>query len=74
MSRFSGTYHARASARPAIPPAIKWVLSGIFSLGADGAGVLVVDVPLPLPLGAELFKVDLMDMVGLAYPFGVVLV
>lgn len=40
-------------------------------MGAGGAGVVLVDVPLPLPLGAEVFKVDLMDMVGVAYPFGV---
>jgi hypothetical protein len=33
-----GTYHARASARPAIPPAMRCVLSGIFSLGATTGG------------------------------------
>jgi hypothetical protein len=38
-------------------------------LGTGGAGVLLVDVPLPLPPGVEVFKVDLMDMLGVVYSF-----
>ena len=40
-----GTYHARASARPATPPAIRWVLSGIFSLGAGVVGDGLAGLP-----------------------------
>jgi hypothetical protein len=50
-----GTYHARASASPAIPPAMRCVLSGIFSLGATtGGGGDERDEP---------SSVDLIDMV-----------
>jgi len=65
--RKAATYHARASARPATPPAIKWVLSGIFSLGA---GVVEAGL-LGFPSSADLidmavwsFLIDNYDDVG----------
>jgi hypothetical protein len=45
------THQAIASAKPAIPPAIRWVLSGIFSFGVGGVegegdiGLLWLDEP-----------------------------
>lgn len=51
--RTERTYHARASARPAIPPAIRCVLSGIFSFGAGAVGDGLAGLP---------SKADLMDM------------
>jgi len=53
-----GTYHARASARPATPPAIRWVLSGIFSFGAGIVGDALAGLPSSADLidMAELFS------------------
>jgi hypothetical protein len=54
------TYHARASARPATPPAIRWVLSGIFSLGAGVVGFGLAG----LPSSADLIDMMVYSLVG----------
>ena len=57
------TYHARASARPAMPPAIRWVLNGIFSFGAGAVGDGLAGLP---------SRADLIDItkwiLGLSFP------
>jgi hypothetical protein len=54
------TYHARASARPATPPAIRWVLSGIFSFGAGVVGFGLAG----LPSSADLIDMMVYSLVG----------
>lgn len=58
------TYHTHASARPANPPATRWVINGILcfsGFAAVGAGVGV-----GMLLGAAVVVLDICVLVGLA--------
>jgi hypothetical protein len=60
------TYHTHASARPANPPATRWVINGILCFSGLPAVGVGVGVGVGMLLGAAVVVLDICVLVGLA--------